>query len=49
MIIEFWWKVPLRKAMRAKLVAHPIEEVGARLRAMMPWIGANQLVDMDKN
>ncbi len=29
--------------------AHPIEEVGARLRAMMPWIGANKLVDKDRN
>src|SRR3984893_1752465 len=37
------------KAMRAKAAAHPIEEVGARLRAMMPWIGANKLVDKDRN
>ena len=29
--------------------AHPIEQTGARLRAMMPWIGANKLVDQDKN
>lgn len=28
---------------------HPIEETGAKLRAMMPWIGANKLVDKDKN
>lgn len=28
---------------------HPIEEVGSRLRSMMPWITANQLVDKDKN
>src|SRR6516162_9278926 len=25
------------KAMRAKMAAHPIEEIGAKLRAMMPW------------
>jgi ketol-acid reductoisomerase len=37
------------KAMRAKSEAHPIEEVGAKLRAMMPWIGANKLVDKAKN
>jgi ketol-acid reductoisomerase len=37
------------KAIRAKNAAHPIEEVGARLRSMMPWIGANKLVDKDKN
>src|SRR5437870_12189608 len=28
------------KAMRAKLAQHPIEEVGAKLRDMMPWIKA---------
>ncbi|HMM13809.1 MAG: ketol-acid reductoisomerase [Parvibaculum sp.] len=37
------------KAIRARNAAHPIEEVGARLRAMMPWIAANKLVDKDKN
>jgi ketol-acid reductoisomerase len=37
------------KAMRAKMAAHPIEEVGARLRAMMPWIAANRLVDRARN
>ncbi|MGB7699215.1 MAG: ketol-acid reductoisomerase [Methylovirgula sp.] len=37
------------KAMRAKSEAHPIEAVGAKLRAMMPWIGANKLVDKAKN
>jgi ketol-acid reductoisomerase len=37
------------KATRAKAAAHPIEEVGGRLRAMMPWIGANKLVDKSKN
>jgi ketol-acid reductoisomerase len=28
---------------------HQIEEVGARLRAMMPWIKANKIVDKSKN
>ena len=37
------------KATRAKAAAHPIEEVGAKLRGMMPWIGANALVDKAKN
>jgi ketol-acid reductoisomerase len=35
--------------MRARSAAHPIEELGARLRAMMPWIGASRLVDKEKN
>ena len=37
------------KATRAKAASHQIEEVGAKLRAMMPWIGANKLVDKAKN
>ena len=28
---------------------HQIEEVGEKLRAMMPWIKSNQLVDKEKN
>lgn len=28
---------------------HPIEEVGARLRAMMPWLSKNRLVNTAKN
>src|ERR1700743_752497 len=37
------------KATRARGEAHPIEEVGAKLRAMMPWIAKNKLVDTAKN
>ena len=37
------------KATRAYHAAHPIEKVGAELRAMMPWIGKNKLVDTSKN
>src|SRR3974390_288211 len=40
---------PSFKAIRAKSAAHPIEEVGERLRAMMPWIAKNKLVDKSKN
>jgi ketol-acid reductoisomerase len=35
---------PELKASRKAAAAHPIEETGARLRAMMPWIGKNKLV-----
>ena len=35
--------------MRRDLADHPIEKVGKDLRAMMPWIGKNKLVDKDKN
>jgi ketol-acid reductoisomerase len=37
------------KATRRRNADHNIEEVGERLRGMMPWIGANRLVDKDKN
>jgi len=35
--------------LRAKAGQHPIEEVGARLREMMPWIKAHKLVDRSVN
>jgi ketol-acid reductoisomerase len=37
------------KAKRRLGREHPIEEVGARLRDMMPWIKANKIVDKSKN
>jgi ketol-acid reductoisomerase len=40
---------PNFKAMRARSAEHPIEQVGERLRGMMPWIGKNKLVDKSKN
>jgi ketol-acid reductoisomerase len=33
------------KAMRERAAAHPIERVGERLRAMMPWITTKRSVD----
>ena len=37
------------KTMRRRNAEHPLEQVGSRLRAMMPWIGKNALVDKSKN
>ena len=37
------------KATRRRLAEHPIEQVGEKLRAMMPWIGKNALVDKTRN
>ncbi len=37
------------KATRRRNAEHPIEKVGEQLRGMMPWIGANRLVDKAKN
>ena len=35
--------------MRSKIDNHQIEKVGKELRAMMPWISKNKLVDKEKN
>jgi ketol-acid reductoisomerase len=40
---------PELKASRKAAAAHPIEKVGSELRAMMPWIAKNKLVDHTKN
>jgi len=37
------------KAMRRRGAEHPVEQVGTKLRAMMPWIGQNRLVDKSRN
>ena len=34
---------------REKLAEHPVEKVGAGLRALMPWISKKKLIDSDKN
>ncbi|MEN8162023.1 MAG: ketol-acid reductoisomerase [Myxococcota bacterium] len=36
-------------ARRRRAAEHPMEEVGARLRALMPWLKENRLVDRAKN
>ena len=40
---------PFFKGTRRLNDAHQIEEVGAKLRGMMPWISAGKMVDKDKN
>ena len=40
---------PMFKATRRMNDAHQIEQVGEKLRGMMPWIKANALVDKAKN
>ena len=37
------------KALRRKGREHPMEEVGARLRGLMPWLKEKRLVDRSKN
>jgi ketol-acid reductoisomerase len=40
---------PFFKATRRRAAEHPIEDVGGRLRAMMPWITKGKLVDKARN
>ncbi|MBM4123399.1 MAG: ketol-acid reductoisomerase [Nitrospira sp.] len=40
---------PVYNALLAKGEAHPIETVGTKLRAMMPWLKKGKLVDKAKN
>lgn len=48
-ILEGMSNYPEMTARRRNNAAHPIEQTGAKLRSMMPWITANALVDKDKN
>jgi ketol-acid reductoisomerase len=48
-ILESKAGAPTLTARRRLLAEHQIEEVGGKLRAMMPWIKKNQLVDQAKN
>jgi ketol-acid reductoisomerase len=40
---------PMLLSRRRMTAEHPIEQVGGRLREMMPWIRKNRLVDTSKN
>jgi ketol-acid reductoisomerase len=40
---------PNFKALNKKGEEHPIEEVGAKLRGMMPWLSKGKIVDKAKN
>ena len=48
-IIENRAGAPTLQSRRRITAEHQIEVVGAKLRAMMPWIAANKLVDQSKN
>lgn len=48
-ILENRAGAPTLLAQRRNLAAHPIEVVGEKLRAMMPWIKKNKLVDQSRN
>ena len=48
-IAEGMANYPSMTARRRNNAAHPIETTGAKLRAMMPWIGGNKIIDKEKN
>ena len=48
-IIENRAGAPTLQSRRRLTAEHEIEQVGAKLRAMMPWIAKNKLVDQSKN
>ncbi|HLT28190.1 MAG TPA: ketol-acid reductoisomerase [Zeimonas sp.] len=48
-ILENRAGAPTLLSRRRMLAEHPIEQVGEKLRAMMPWIKANKLVDKSRN
>ena len=48
-ILENQAGAPVLKALRRTGREHPIEQIGAKLREMMPWIKSNRLVDRSRN
>jgi len=48
-IIENRAGAPTLSARRRLMAEHQIEQIGEKLRGMMPWIKANRLVDQAKN
>jgi ketol-acid reductoisomerase len=48
-ILENRAGAPTLMSQRRNLAMHPIEVVGEKLRAMMPWIKKNKLVDQSRN
>jgi ketol-acid reductoisomerase len=48
-IDEYKCGMPHFTELRKEAANHPLEKVGADLRAMMPWLAQNRLVDKNKN
>jgi ketol-acid reductoisomerase len=48
-ITEYKCGLPHFRELRKEGEAHPIEEVGAKLRGLMPWLSEGRLVDKSKN
>ncbi len=48
-ITEYKCGLPHFRELRKEAEKHPIEEVGARLRGLMPWLSRGRLVDRSRN
>ena len=48
-VTEFRCGMPHFNELRKEAETHPIEEVGAKLRGMMPWLASDRLVDKSRN
>jgi ketol-acid reductoisomerase len=48
-ITEYRCGLPHFRELRKEAAKHPVEEVGAKLRGLMPWLAAERLVDRAKN
>jgi ketol-acid reductoisomerase len=48
-ILENRAGAPTLLARRRQMAEHSIEQVGGKLRSMMPWISKNKLVDQSRN
>ena len=48
-IADYKAGLPRFRELRKEAAAHPVEEVGRKLRAFMPWLASDRLVDKSKN
>jgi ketol-acid reductoisomerase len=48
-LTEYRCGLPHFRELRTEAAKHPIEEVGGRLRGLMPWLASNRLVDRSRN
>jgi ketol-acid reductoisomerase len=48
-ITEYRCGLPHFRELRKEAGKHPVEEVGAKLRALMPWLASERLVDRSRN
>jgi ketol-acid reductoisomerase len=48
-ITEYRCGLPHFRELRKEQAKHPVEEVGEKLRGLMPWLASNRLVDRSRN